>query len=140
GMAKMALSALTRMHPQGLPQLDSLELDWRVLAFTLGVSLMTTLVFGLAPALAGTRLNLIDSLKQGGRSGTSGPGSQRIRSFLVVAEMAMSLILLVGASLLVQSIVRLEHQGLGIRQDHLLKGHFYLPGVRYPDGGAITRF
>jgi putative ABC transport system permease protein len=139
-LAKIALAALTRMHPQGLPQLDSLELDWRVLAFTLIVSVLTSLLFGLAPALSGTRLNLIDSLKQGGRSGTSGPGSQRMRNFLVVTEMAMSLMLLVGASLLVQSILRLEHQGLGIRQDHLLKGHFYLPGVRYPDGGAITRF
>ncbi|HEU0368744.1 MAG TPA: ABC transporter permease [Candidatus Acidoferrum sp.] len=139
-LAKVALAALTRMHPPGLPQLDSLGLDWRVLAFTLVVSLVTSLLFGLTPALYGTRLNLVDSLKQGGRSGTSGPGSQRLRNALVVTEMAMSLMLLVGAGLLAQSVLRLEHQSLGIRQDHLLTGHFYLPGVRYPDGGAITRF
>ena len=139
-MAKIALAALTSMHPPGLPQLDSLGLDWRVLTFTLGVSLLTTVLFGLAPALSGTRLTLVDSLKQGGRSATSGPGTQRLRNVLVVTEMALSLMLLVGAGLLVQSIVRLERQGLGIRPDHLLKGHFYLPGVRYPDAGAITRF
>jgi putative ABC transport system permease protein len=107
--------------------------------FTLVVSLATSVLFGLAPALSATRLDLVDVLKQGGR-GSSGAAGQRLRNLLVVAEMAMSLMLLIGAGLLVQSIVRLQHQGLGIRQDHLLKGHFYLPPVRYPDPGAITRF
>ena len=63
-----------------------------------------------------------------------------MRNVLVVTEMAMSLMLLVGASSLVQSIMRLERQQLGIRPDHVLTGHFYLPGVRYPNPGAITRF
>jgi predicted permease len=139
-LAQIGLTALIRMHPASLPQLDSAGLDWRVLAFTLFVSVLTSLLFGLAPALTGTRLNLVDALKQGGRSGTAGAQSQRMRNFLVVTEMAMSLMLLVGASLLVQSILHLQRQGLGIRQDHLLKGHFYLPGVRYPDAGALTRF
>jgi putative ABC transport system permease protein len=139
-LAQLGLAALTRMHPASLPQLDFISIDWRVLVFTLLVSLATTLLFGLAPAISGTRINLVDALKQGGRSASSGPRSQRMRYFLVVTEIAMSLTLLVGASLLVQSILRLEHQALGIRQDHLLKGHFYLPGVRYADPGAITRF
>jgi putative ABC transport system permease protein len=82
----------------------------------------------------------VDALKQGGRSGSSGRPTQRIRNLLVVTEMAMSLMLLVGATLLVRSIVLLEHQRLGIRQDHLLKGHIYVPGVRYPNPGAIARF
>jgi putative ABC transport system permease protein len=139
-LAQIALAALIRMHPSDLPQLEYVSIDWRVLTFTLLTSLLTSLLFGLAPALTGSRLNLVDALKQGGRSGMSGPGSQRLRNFLVVTEMAMSLMLLIGAGLLVQSILRLERQGLGIRQDHLLKGHFYLPGVRYADPGAITRF
>ncbi len=117
-----------------------MSLDWRVLAFTLAVSLATTLLFGLAPALSGSRVNLVDSLKQGGRSGTAGKSGKRLRNILVVTEMALSLMLLVGASLLVQSIQRLEHQNLGIREDHLLKGSFYLPPVRYPDPNSITRF
>jgi predicted permease len=115
-------------------------IDWRVLAFTFVVSLVTSLLFGLTPAFVGSRLNLVDALKQGGRSATSGPSSQRVRNILVVTEMAMSLILLVGATLLVRSIIRLERQSLGIRQDHLLRGRIYLPPVRYAAAGTITRF
>jgi predicted permease len=138
--AQIGLSGLTRMHPDNLSQLDSIGIDWRVLGFTVAVSLATGLLFGVAPALTGTRLNLVDSLKQGGRSGTLGRPAQRIRNLLVVIEIAMSLTLLVGATLLVRSIISLEHQRLGIRQDHLLKGHIYIPGIRYPNPGAITRF
>ena len=139
-LAQMGLAFVTRTHPESLSQLTSMEIDWRVLAFTLFVSLATSLFFGVAPALTGTRLNLVDSLKQGGRSATSGRPAQRLRNILVVTEMAMSLMLLVGATLLVRSIIGLQHQRLGIRQDHLLKGHIYVPGIRYPDSGAITRF
>jgi putative ABC transport system permease protein len=128
------------MHPDNLSQLGSIGMDWRVLGFTVTVSLATGLLFGVAPALTGTRLNLVNSLKQRGRSGTLGRPAQRIRNLLVVIEMAMSLTLLVGATLLVRSIISLEHQRLGIRQDHLLKGHIYIPGLRYPNPGAITRF
>ena len=139
-LARIGLASLARMHTEELPQLTSVGIDWRVLAFTFLVSLATSLLFGLAPAFMGTRLNLVDALKQGGRSATSGPSSQRVRNILVVTEMAMSLILLVGATLLVRSIIRLERQSLGIRQDHLLRGRIYLPPVRYADAGTITRF
>jgi putative ABC transport system permease protein len=139
-LAYVGVASFTRMHAQDLPQLGSIALDWRVLTFTLSVSLATGLFFGLAPALTGTRLNLVDALKQGGRSGTTGKSGKRVRSILIVTEMAMSLMLLVGASLLIQSVLRLEHQSLGIRQDHLLRGRFYLPNIRYPNPGAITRF
>ena len=138
--AEIGLRALARMHPENLPQLGSVGIDWRVLTFTLFVSLVTSLLFGLAPAFMGTRLNLVDALKQGGRSGTSGRASQRVRGLLVITEMAMCLMLLVGASLLVRSIMRLEGQNLGIRQDHLLRGRIYLPPVRYSDPGVRTRF
>jgi len=139
-LAQLALASLTKVYSGDLPQLGSIGIDWRVLAFTLLISLVTSLLLGLAPALMGTRLNLNNALKQGGRSGTSAGPSQRVRNVLVATEMAMSLMLLVGACLLVRSVARLEHQSLGIRNDHLLKGHIYLPGVRYLDAGAITRF
>jgi putative ABC transport system permease protein len=138
--AEIGLSALARMHPENLPQLSSVGIDSRVLTFTLLVSLVTSLLFGLAPACMGTRLDLVDALKQGGRSGMSGRSSQRVRSMLVITEMAMCLMLLVGASLLIRSIIRLEGQNLGIRQDHLLRGRIYLPPVRYTSPGARTRF
>ena len=140
GLARLSLAGLARMHPEELPQLGSLGIDWKVLTFTLVVSLATSLLFGLAPAFMGTRLNLVDALKQGGRCGTSGPGSQRLRGILVATEMALSLMLLVGASLLVRSILRLQGQNLGIREDHLLRGQIYLPPVRYTNPGMITRF
>jgi putative ABC transport system permease protein len=139
-LGHIGLASLARMHTEELPQLTSVGIDWRVLAFTFLVSLVTSLLFGLAPAFMGTRLNLVDALKQGGRSATSGPSSQRVRNILVVTEMAMSLILLVGATLLVRSIIRLERQSLGICQDRLLRGRIYLPPVRYADAGTITRF
>jgi putative ABC transport system permease protein len=139
-LAWLGLASVARIHPEELPQLGSVGIDWRVLTFTLSVSLITSFLFGLAPAFMGTRLNLVDALKQGGRYGTSGPGSQRLRNVLVATEMALSLMLLVGASLLVRSILRLQGQSLGIRQDHLLRGQIYLPAVRYPDPGTITRF
>jgi putative ABC transport system permease protein len=139
-LAQFGVTSLSKMRPELLPQLASLGVNWRVLLFTVAASLATSLIFGLGPAVAGARLNLVETLKLGTRSGTAGSGAQRMRNVLVMTEMAMSLMLLVGAGLLIQSIVRLEHQQLGIRQDHLLKGHFYLPGVRYPNPGAITRF
>jgi predicted permease len=139
-LAQIGVASLTRIHPANLSQLASIGIDWRVLGFTVLVSLATSLLFGVGPALTVTRLNLAEALKQGGRSGTSGRPAQRVRNLLVVAEMAMSLLLLVGATLLVRSIMSLEHQRLGIRREHLLKGHFYLPPVRYPNPGAITRF
>lgn len=139
--ARAGAATLIRMRPTDLPQLSSIILDWRVLLFTLLVSMLTSLFFGLGPAMTASRLNLTDSLKLGARSGAAGSGAQRMRNFLVVVEMAMSLMLLVGAGLLIQSIVRLQRQQLGIRSpEHLLTGHFYLPPVHYPDPAAITRF
>jgi putative ABC transport system permease protein len=112
-----------------------------VLLFTLLVSVLTSLIFGLGPAMAASRLNLTESLKLGARFGTASFGAQRMRNLLVVLEMANSLMLLIGASLLIQSIVRLQRQQLGIRSaDHLLTGHFYLPPIHYPNPAAITRF
>jgi len=140
-LAELGIKALTRMRPADLPQLSSIGIDRRVLVFTVLVSLITSLIFGLGPALKASRLNLSESLKLGGRSGSAGSGAQRIRNALVVVEMAMSLMLLIGATLLIQSVVRLQRQQLGIRSaDHLLTAHFYLPPIHYPNPGAITRF
>jgi predicted permease len=140
GLAQVGVASVSRIHPKDLTQLSAIGMDWRVLLFTLLVSVSTSLVFGLAPAITGTRLNLVDALKQGGRSGTAGSRSQRMRNALVVTQMAMALMLLVGASLFLQSIVHLQGQSLGIRRDHLLKGRFYLPHTRYREPNAITRF
>jgi putative ABC transport system permease protein len=139
-VANIGVATLAKTHPDDLPQLASIGIDWRVLIFTILVSLATSLVFGLGPALTGVRLNLAESLKLGARSATAGSNPQRMRNVLVVLEVAMSLMLLVAAGLLIQSILRLQRQQLGILQDHLMTGHFYLPPIHYPNPGAITRF
>jgi len=130
---------LRQKHPARIPQLGELTLDWRVLMFTCVAVVGTSLLFGLAPALLNTRINFADTLKEGGRS-SNAPARQAFRKSLVVAQLALSLMLMVGAGLLVQSIVRLEEQDLGFRADHLVKAHFYLPPVEYGSPEAITRF
>jgi predicted permease len=130
---------IRQQHPAGMPQLAELTLDWRVFLFTFLISTLTNLLFGIAPAILHTRINLVESLKDGGRN--SGDRSrQSFRQVLVTAQVALSLMLMVGASLLVETIVRLQSQDLGFSIDHLLKAHFFLPEMQYPTPEAITRF
>jgi putative ABC transport system permease protein len=114
--------------------------NWRVLLFTLTVSLLTALLFGLAPAFAGARQPLAETLRQGGRTAGAGTIRRRFRRALMACEVALSLMLLFGAGILAQTMARLQRQDSGSRPDHLLLAHIYLPAVRYPESGAITRF
>ena len=149
-LSSVTSAALLRMYTDGavpytgsfnsLPQFWSAGVDLRVLLFTLGISILTAVLFGLAPAFAGTRVSLADTLKEGGRGGAVGAGRQRFRRILVIAEMALSLVLVVAAGLLVQSVIRLQRQNPGFRPDHLLKAHFFLPAAHFPNPAAITRF
>jgi putative ABC transport system permease protein len=123
-----------------LGQFWSATADARVLFFTLGISVLTAVLFGLAPALTGTRVSLADTLREGGRSGAAGFGRQRFRRMLVATEIALSLILVFAASLLAQTMARLGRQDPGFRADHLLIAHIYIPPARYPDPDSITRF
>ena len=138
-MAWGTTRALRLSDPGHLPQLLDLTLDWRVVLFTLVSGLATCLLFGLAPALMSTRVKAASVLKDGGR-GSSGPSRQGFRKLLVTAQIALSLMLLVGAGLLIQTLQRLEHQDLGFRIDHLMHGQFYLPPARYPTAQSIDEF
>jgi putative ABC transport system permease protein len=149
-LSSLACAAMVRMNTDAaspytsaatsMPQFWSTSLDLRMLLFTLGISVFTALVFGLPPAFSGTRVSLGDTLKEGGRGGAVGKSRQKFRHILVVAEMALSLVLVVAAGLLVQSIIRMQRQSYGFRPDHLLKAHIFLPPARFPDSAAITRF
>ena len=116
-IARIALQVVRSVNPGNIPRLDAIALDGTVLTFTFGVSIVTGLLFGLAPALRAARVDLNTSLKAGGRNaqGEGGFGSsrRRLRSLLVVAEVAISLMLLVGAGLLVRSFVRLQRVSPG---------------------------
>jgi len=114
--------------------------DSRMLLFALGVSLFTAVLFGLAPAFTATRVRLADGLREGGRTGSAGVARQRFRRMLVTAEVALSLILLVAAALLTQTMIRLQRQNFGFPSSRLLLAHVYVPPARYPDPPSITRF
>jgi putative ABC transport system permease protein len=111
-IARIALQVVRSVNPGNIPRLEAIALDGTVLIFTFGVSILTGLLFGLAPALRAAQVDLNTSLKAGGRNaqGDGGFGSsrRRLRSLLVIAEVAISLMLLVGAGLLVRSFVRLQ--------------------------------
>jgi putative ABC transport system permease protein len=125
--------------PDSLPYFIHWSLDARAIAYTIGISLATGVVFGLVPALQATRSNLQDSLKEGARGSTAGRRAW-LRNGLVVAEIAMSLILLIGASLFVRSFLNLQNASVGFDTAPLMTFRFYLPGVVYePSDAKIQR-
>jgi putative ABC transport system permease protein len=123
---------LARLSPADLPQTGEATLDWRVLVFTLGVSIFTGMAFGLLPALSCARSNLNLVLRSGGRGGTGGKARSRVRDVLMVCEVASSAALLIGAGLLIRSLVRLQEVNPGFRPDHVLTMQLSLPPARYP--------
>ena len=118
------------MPVDGVPYFIRWSLDARSLVYTIAISLLTGIVFGLAPALQAARGNLQESLKEGGR-GSAGGHRAWLRSTLVVAEIALSLVLLIGASLFMRSFLNLQTATLGFDTRPLMTMRFYLPGVQY---------
>jgi len=137
-LARWGLDALVAFAPSDLPRAESISIDRRVLFFTLGLSLLTGLVFGLAPALQSSKLGLGEVLKEGGRS--SGGGGRHTRSVLVVAEIALALVLLVGAGLLLKSSWRLQQVNPGFNPERVLKVRLSLPPSKYPEGANVVAF
>jgi putative ABC transport system permease protein len=116
-----------------VPRLDEVGIDLGILGFAAGLSLLTGIVFGLVPALQLSRPNLGDALKEGGmRAGTS-RGHARLRTGLVVGEVALSLVLLAGAGLLIRSFVNLVETGIGVDAENVLVANVQLPDSRYPE-------
>ncbi len=132
--------ALLALSPGNIPRLSSVGLDPQVLLFTLLVSLVTGVLFGLAPALIVSKLNLNEMLKEGGRSSAEGAGGRRLRNGLAVAEIALSLILLVGAGLLIRSFLRLQEVNPGFNPDNLLAAELSLPSAKYAENQQVVNF
>ena len=124
-LATWGTSALVALSPDSLPRAREIGFDWRVLAFTSVIALTTGIVFGLLPAFWGPRVDLTDALKEGSRGSTSGGG--RLRKMLVVAEVALSVMLLVGAGLMLRSFARLRSVDPGFKIDHALTLRVSLP-------------
>jgi putative ABC transport system permease protein len=140
--AMWGIDALLSAIPDDVPRLltANIGLDRWVLLFTFGVSVLTGLLFGLAPALQASKTNLNDSLKEGGRSGSAGGSHQRVRNMLVVSEVALSLLLLVGAGLLIQSFLRLQKTDLGFDPANVLTLRVPLPEARYKENAQVASF
>ncbi len=137
GMLGLALSfwgtkAFASLVPQWYPQAQEITIDGRVLAFTLAISILTGILFGLAPALRASKIELTDSLKEGGRSSSAG-SRHRTRSIFVVAEVALALVLLVSAGLMMNTFLRVLHASPGFRADRVLTLDFRLTGTKYLD-------
>jgi putative ABC transport system permease protein len=134
------LNLLIALKPANLPRLDSINMDWRVLLFTLGLSLLTGLLFGLIPALNASKPNLNEALKEGGRSSSAGGRRGRLRSVLVVSELALALVLLIGAGLLIKSLFLLRDVKTGFNSDNLLTMRLELPEARYKEISKQMQF
>ena len=139
-VAKAALYVVRTVNPGNIPRLDVIAIDGPVLVFTFGVSILTGIVFGLAPAYRAARPDLNNALKAGGRNaqGEGGLGSsrRRLRSLLVVAEVALSLMLLVGAGLLVRSFVRIQQVTPGFNPENVISMRLGASGRQFPNPEA----
>ena len=139
-MAVWGLNVLVALSPGDIPRFDQAGIDGRVLAFTLSVSLLTGLIFGLVPSLQESKPDLNNTLKEGGRGATGGAGGLRVRNLLVVSEIALSLVLLVGAGLLIRSFLRLQQFDLGFNPNNLATMRIQLPGTKYREPAQVDAF
>ena len=119
-VAVWGIDVLTSLNPDNIPRISSVTINLPVLMFTLGVSVLTGMIFGVVPALQATRFNLSDALKEGGRALSGSAWGRRIRSALVVAEIGLSLVVLIGAGLLIKSFNRLLSSDPGFVADNLM--------------------
>ncbi len=122
-----------------LPFLKTLRIDSSILAFSFGLSLLTGIVFGLAPAIQSSRPDLNEVLKEGGRS-SAGGAKHRLRSVLVTAEIAMAVVLLVGAGLMMKSLLKLLQSNVGFNPENVLTLSVTLPAAKYTDAGKQVQF
>jgi predicted permease len=139
-LAAVALRVGVSLLPETLPRIREIGLDWPVMAFALGLALLTGLLCGLAPAFAAIRTSVNETLKESGRTGTSGSGHAKLRSALVVAEVAVALVLLTASGLLLRSFEKMSAVDIGFRPDHTVAAVYVLPQKHYATQPAIDQF
>ena len=139
-LALWGVDLLVSMIPAGAPRVGEIGLDGWVLCFTMGISILTGVLFGLAPTLQASKLDLHEALKEGSRGSTEGGRRSRVRGALVISEIALSLMLLVGAGLLIKSFQRLRETDPGFRPDNVLALRFVLPETKYETADSQAAF
>jgi putative ABC transport system permease protein len=140
GLAWLGMKGVIALRPANVPRITELGIDWVVALFTLGVSLVTGLLFGLAPAVQTSRTNLQETLKEGGRSSSSDRSGHALRRVLVVAEVALALTLLTGAGLLIKSLALLQTVNPGFQSSGLLTFTVSIPNARYRSDTARIQY
>ncbi len=136
-LVKIVHSILPRFLVAGFAEIG---VDWRVLGFTLGLSFVTGLLFGVAPAWRAANINLHDALKETGRGSSGGSGSTRFRGVLVAAEIALSMVLLIAAGLMIRTLFAMQAVDPGFRPDHVLSMRLSMASERYPDAARVRSF
>jgi predicted permease len=138
--AEIALRVGVSHLPETLPRIGEIGINWQVVLFALLLAVFTGAICGLAPAFAGLRTKVNDTLKEGGRSGSAGSGHARLRSGLVVGEIAIALVLLAACGLLLRSFEKMREVDLGFRPDHTLVGSYSLPQKQYSKQSEVDAF
>jgi predicted permease len=139
-LASLALSLGASLLPENLPLISSIGLNWTVAAFALTLAIVTGVLCGIAPAFAAIRTSVEDTLKEGGRTGTSGAAHARLRSGLVIAEIAVAIVLLEASGLLLRSFEKMSETDLGYRPDHSIAAAYNLPRRQYGTQTAVDQF
>jgi predicted permease len=139
-LAWLGVDLLLKLAPEDLPRLQQIGIDGRVFGWTACISLLSGFVFGLTPALQSSRLDLNESLKEGSRSATEGAGKRRWRNLLVISELAMAVMLLIGAGLMVNSFWRLQRVDPGVDRRQTLIMQIPMGGPRYAQAQQVNAF
>jgi predicted permease len=139
-LAWAALRVGVRFLPETLPRISAIGLDWKVVAFSLLLAVLTGLLCGLLPAFSANHADINDALKEGGRTGTAGGGQARLRAALVVAETAVALVLLASSGLLLRSFEKMRAVPLGFQTERILTAAYSLPRQQYATQSAVDGF
>ena len=139
-LAVWGVDLMVSALPNDVPYWIHFDFDWRVFSFALGIGVVSSVLFGLLPALQASHPRLIDALKEGGRTGSGGAKGQRVRNSLVVAEVALALVLLIGAGLMMRSFMNLQKTDIGVDPSSTLTFRVGLPEAQFPDKDTPARF
>jgi len=139
-LALWGVALMTKLLPQDFPRLAEINLDWRVLGFTLGASVLTGILFGLAPALQISRTDVQESLKESGRGASGSKRQNRLRNLLIVGEVALSVVLLAGAGLLFRSFLHLQSVNAGFTPQQVLTVRLTPSGPNYSRDAVYMSF
>ncbi len=139
-LAYLGLNILLALAPKDVPRLEQVGIDGRVLIFSLLISMLTAIIFGLVPAWQASKPDLNEALKEGGRGATTGAQGKQVRNALVVAEVAIALVLLIGAGLMIRSFLYLQKVNVGFNPDNLLTLRVQLSGTKYREGTTVANF